>query len=680
MRAVNKGKLFVHMMAFVLARAVFFGARPLAAGMFAGAAAGGIALPGMGAVLLLGMAGAAEWDEMMKYLSVMAVIGIWYVLYRKVCGRRPGIAASALLCGLASAGVAAGGVWFGAGSAGVMSGMALSGRWEGELAGILAEGVLSGCLAVICSYGIRFFAEEGPGRNKSAQQVVAASLLGTAAVCSLPGPGELFFYAELAAFLCLMLMGYRQTSGEAHSYGRESYQDITRQRLTEMADSFERVSQAFLKLAVPKKGYPPEEIERIVGDMSERLCGQCEKCSRCWEMDYDVTCAAAEQIVWAAVEKGSVEKADVPVAFRKSCICMEDFLRETNRSLAVEKMKLAWYNQMAESREAVAGQLKEVARIVSEFSGELYETMEASGIREDVIIQGMKEGNIQVKKVSAFETGGRGMEVRLYARCRKGKCVTAREAAARLSRLLNRRFVPDGTARNVIGRDYSGLRFREEANYRVLTGVARLSKQGEEACGDNFSFLYPDTGEVIMMLADGMGSGEEAQEQSRAVIELLEDLLEAGFREEPAIRLINSLLVLRAGSKGYSTVDLGVINLYAGTCEFVKAGAVAAFIKRGDQVEVIEDGNLPAGIVARFDYEAMCRKLYEGDYVIMVTDGVTDCGRGQEKEGWLAELIAKIKNGSPQEIANTILKEALMKHENIPEDDMTVLVSGIWKR
>ncbi len=667
MKSVNKGKLFIHMMAFVLARAVFFEARPLIPGMFAGAFAAGIRLPGMAAALLLGMAGIADVDEMVKYLMGLTALGILFALYRRASGRRSGIFGSALLCGLVSAGIAAGGYLF-------------EGISDGKLAQVLAEGVLSGGFAVICSYGIRFFTEEGRGHKKNGEQIVSAAVLGTIAVYALPGPGAVLFYAELAAFLCLMLMGYWQAAGETSSYGRESYQDITRQRLTDMADSFERLSGAFLKLAVPKKTYPAGEINRMIGDMSERLCGRCEKCSRCWEKNYDVTCAAAEQLFLAAMEKGSVEKSDVPVAFSKSCICMEDFLAETNRCLAVEKMKLAWYNQMAESREAVAGQLKEVARIVSEFSGELYETMEASGVREDTIISGMKAADVQVKKVSVFETRGRGIEVHLYARCRKGKCITVREAAARLSKILNRRFVPDKAARNVIGKEYSGLCFREEANYRVLTGVARLSKQGGEPCGDNFSFLYPDNGEMIMMLADGMGSGAEAEEQSRAVIELLEDLMEAGFREEPSIRLINSLLVLRAGNQGYSTVDLGVINLYAGTCEFVKAGAVAAFIKRGDQVEVVEDGNLPAGIVARFDYEATCRKLYEGDYIIMVTDGVADCGRGREKEGWLAELIAEVKNGSPQEIANTILKEALLKHENIPADDMTVLVSGIWKR
>ena len=214
----------------------------------------------------------------------------------------------------------------------------------------------------------------------------------------------------------------------------------------------------------------------------------------------------------------------------------------------------------------------------------------------------------------------------------------------------------------------------------ISSGVARLSKQKGEICGDTFSFLYPDIGELIMMLSDGMGSGEEAEEQSRSVIELLEELLEAGFQEGPAVRLLNSLMVLRAEEQSFSTVDLGVINLYTGTCGFIKAGAAPAYIKRGEQVEIVESGNLPTGIIADYEYEESCKKLYDGDFLIMVTDGVTDCLPGEKKEEKLAELIAQIKSCNPQEIANTILTLALAGNRELPPDDMTVLVAGLWRK
>ena len=667
MKKDNRGKLFVHMMIFVLARTALFGVRPMLAGMTAGGSAAGLSGIGIWLVSLLGMAGTVTLEDFVKYGCIIAVSEFLLLLQEKLSGKRPGMLRSGLTCALVNIGISAGGL--------------LLERPDPEAwMEVALEGALILGTAIVGGFGIRFFLEEKPGRQKGIAQIAGAAVLMTLTVYALPKFDERLFYIELAAFLCLLLLSWKTSAPESDNYGKENYQDLARKRLTDMADSFERLSGAFRKIAVPRQSLEAPAINRVIESMSERLCSHCEKCSRCWEQNYDVTCAAAEQIFTAALEKGTVERQDIPLSFTKSCICMDDFLEETNRSLALERMKLSWSNQMAESREAVAGQLKEVARIVNEFSGDLYETLEASGIREDTIIEGMKAGHIQVKKVSVFETGSRGMEVHLYAKCKKGKCVTIREAAALLSGILGKRFVPDGAARNVVGKEYSGIRFREDTNYRALTGMARVAKQQGEVCGDTFSFLYPETGELIMMLSDGMGSGEEAEAQSRSVIELLEELLEAGFKEEPAVRLINSLLVLRAENQSFSTVDLGVVNLYTGTCGFVKAGAAAAYVKRGNQVEVVESGNLPAGIIADYEYEERCKKLYDGDFLIMVTDGVADCLQENEREQGLADLIGGIRSNNPQEIANTILTQALARNQNLPADDMTVLVAGIWRK
>ncbi len=183
-----------------------------------------------------------------------------------------------------------------------------------------------------------------------------------------------------------------------------------------------------------------------------------------------------------------------------------------------------------------------------------------------------------------------------------------------------------------------------------------------------------------MMLSDGMGSGSEAFEESETVIELLEQFLEAGFREEPAIKLINSVLVLRTENSMSSTVDLCVVNLCAGTCEFVKVGAATTFIKRDHFVESISSNSMPAGILNQVDYDSKSKKLYDGDYVIMVSDGVIDCVEDEDKEGYFIDFIKNIPFKSPQEIANAILSAALEKHGYVPADDMTVLVTGIWKK
>ena len=86
-------------------------------------------------------------------------------------------------------------------------------------------------------------------------------------------------------------------------------------------------------------------------------------------------------------------------------------------------------------------------------------------------------------------------------------------------------------------------------------------------------------------------------------------------------------------------------------CEFVKIGAASTFIKRNNWVETISSTTLPIGMFKAVDYDSVTKKLYEGDIVIMVTDGVLDCLKEQEKEAYMERLIMDIDSSNPQEIA-----------------------------
>ena len=80
------------------------------------------------------------------------------------------------------------------------------------------------------------------------------------------------------------------------------------------------------------------------------------------------------------------------------------------------------------------------------------------------------------------------------------------------------------------------------------------------------------------------------------MINLLEQMVDTGFQRRSALRMINSLMMLQGDRQLFSTMDLSVIDLYSGICEFIKIGASSTFIKRGSQVECVTSGSLPMGV------------------------------------------------------------------------------------
>lgn len=85
------------------------------------------------------------------------------------------------------------------------------------------------------------------------------------------------------------------------------------------------------------------------------------------------------------------------------------------------------------------------------------------------------------------------------------------------------------------------------------------------------------------------------------------------------------------------------------------------------------------GLFQKPEIESCERQLAEGDYVIMVSDGVVDSVQAENKENTLCELIAALTTKNSKELANNILQFAIHQSGGRIQDDMTVLVLGLWE-
>ena len=145
--------------------------------------------------------------------------------------------------------------------------------------------------------------------------------------------------------------------------------------------------------------------------------------------------------------------------------------------------------------------------------------------------------------------------------------------------------------------------------------------------------------------------------------------------------MINTVLLLSGMGDRPATLDLGLVNLYTGVLEMMKLGAAASFLlpdrRSGGEAEILESETVPAGVLNPVEPVMISRKLWDGDKIILVSDGVLDAMPGAEKEQTFRDFLDGLPDAGVQETAEMILTFAL-SFEGEPRDDMTVLVGGIY--
>jgi len=483
---------------------------------------------------------------------------------------------------------------------------------------------------------------------------------------------------HLRQFLDYSLMRFRE-----QNFYINRMQELTVGRLGEFSRVFKELSAAFGQIS-QKTRTGQDDIAKLFDIISSQVCHNCALYGSCWERDFCVTYNEMFDMIAILESKGVLEKKDIRGQLAKKCINLDKLLESIHQVYGIYKSNLKWKAKIEECRQLVAQQLEGVSGVVEQLARELDISIEFKKDLEDAITIELDKAGIRVKEVLVIQKSNGSMEVNI----RKNSCSGRRDCTRRIqsivSKVIGRRMAPSESPCIALSKGECILSFVEAIEFQVSTGIARKAGQSSGICGDSYSFNGLADGKYMLALSDGMGVGSKAADESRAVISLLENFLEAGFDMDTTISSINSTLLLRSQDEIFATVDLCLLDLVTGDADFVKIGGVSTFIKRRDYVEVIKASSLPIGILDNVQPEAASLKLRDEDMIIMITDGVLDnTNKGKEAEKWLVDVINSIDTRNPQEMADHIM-ESVIKLETGDKDkpfgdDMTIMVTRVWK-
>lgn len=451
-------------------------------------------------------------------------------------------------------------------------------------------------------------------------------------------------------------------------------------QMDKFANSLKKLSKTFLQLEHCRGTFQDEEIENMFLKVTGKVCANCDRRYECLAEQQKQTFGMFYELLCVIEEYGAEINIEAKRNLQKVCSRAPRFLRETLDIFQSAKQILVWNNKIVQNREGYAGQLEHFVQMLQTTTREL-----DAGIFEDEHLEKKIKNRLKkigVKMLSSvfYVTRDGRYEIHLTVKTVKGQCVATKELAGEVGKCVGRIMQPEQGERPIIGEEYCTIACIEGAKYYVIQGVAKIGKGCEQVSGDTFLFADLPGGKKGMAISDGMGSGRQAFAESERVVEMLEELLEAGFPVKTAIQMMNTALVIGRDEVRFSTIDVSVFDMYSGKCEIIKAGAADTFIKRNKTVEVIRTTTLPIGVLQDIEIDVFEKQLESGDFIVMMTDGVMDALPVGKQEEIIAEILGNTQIQNPRELAHHLLGKVLEITGEVPTDDMTIVAAGVWKR
>jgi len=454
--------------------------------------------------------------------------------------------------------------------------------------------------------------------------------------------------------------------------------DIVSHKLNSFADTFKALSKTLNGTYERKTTLSPTDISKLMSEITAEACVSCPKCQKCRDNNYYEMYQAIFCLLSAVERKGKVTPNDLPLAFSKSCENAMKFAEIACRQIELYKINMEWNNRVSESKELVSEQLNCVSGIIRSLADELdFGIAFKQDLEEDALTELVKNG-VEVESVVIAQNNEGKYEVTVTQKACDSRKGCNKQMIPVMNKILGVRMQKEHDE-CLCKKDVCILHLTEMPKFKVKKGVARLAKSGSRETGDSYSFMELKNGQTLIALSDGMGSGERARAESVATVELLEQLIESGFDKSLAVKMINSVLVLKSIEDNFSTLDICSIDLYTGKVEFAKIGAAPTFLLRNGVVSVIKSSSLPVGILKDIDMDISVKTLQENDVIVMATDGITELRPIDQRREWLVELLSEMKNSGPQVAADYILQTAENLSRSVIHDDMTVLVLKVLK-
>lgn len=431
-------------------------------------------------------------------------------------------------------------------------------------------------------------------------------------------------------------------------------------RLSSASDVFYDMSKSMERIA---KESTDCSSDRLASDVARSFCAKCADREICFSALGTDTKEVLVPLADGALNRGKATILDTPPFITSRCTNVHSLIACVNSIAEAYKRRMGEARAFEGCKSIMAEQFAGIALVLDALSGSCAEPVSFSGDDVEVLKCELLKHNIVASEIVVC-----GETPSLSATLLVRPCDTQK---AVLSRIVSRVLRCKMEISKISERgELRAVCLECAPTYEVAYGVAQKAYDDTGACGDTISVLCPSRTRRLFAICDGMGHGIRANQTSKNAVSMLESFYRAGIDSAIVLNLVNKLLRLSADDV-FSALDIAILDVQTGGLDVVKLGSASSFIIRKDNIEMLTCTCAPMGIMEEICTVTSRYQLFDGDMLLMMSDGVFDM---LEASG-VADMIDSLNTTNPQTLADEILKKAL---ENGARDDCTVLALRLF--
>lgn len=211
----------------------------------------------------------------------------------------------------------------------------------------------------------------------------------------------------------------------------------------------------------------------------------------------------------------------------------------------------------------------------------------------------------------------------------------------------------------------------------IQIAVAKINKYAVSESGDTLEVVERPNGGVSVVLSDGQTSGRGAKQVSALVVRKVITLLAEGVRDGAAARAASDYLYTERNGKVTATLNILSADLETATIVITRNNPTPVFITHDERIECLGSESVAIGTSRNTRPIITELPLEAGITIVIYTDGIATAGDrvGQSLDVCtLLEAVLEDQDPSAQQIADTLLQQAIRLDQNRPNDDMSVVV------